>query len=78
MVKCFHILVLKQYFLNVAIDEMVVKWKGRWKNKQYNPTSKPYHIKTFGVCDSATLLTQIIRTLWLEWDNLKIFFEYVL
>lgn len=42
-------------FQNLAIDEMVVKWKGRWKNKQYNP-AKPakYHIKTFGLCDSAT------------------------
>ena len=30
-------------------------FKGRWKNKQYNP-SKPskYIIKTFGLCDSAT------------------------
>ena len=42
-------------YQNVSIDEMVVKWRGRWKNKQYNP-SKPskYHIKTFGLCDSAT------------------------
>ena len=40
---------------NVSIDKMVIKFKGRWKNKQYNP-SKPrkYHIKTFGLCNSAT------------------------
>ncbi|GFR57507.1 PiggyBac transposable element-derived protein 4 [Elysia marginata] len=42
-------------FQNVSIDEMVIGWKGRWKHKQYN-ASKPnqYHIKTFGLCDSAT------------------------
>ena len=42
-------------FQNVAIYEMVIHYKGRWKNKQYNP-SKPskYHIKTYGLCDSAT------------------------
>ena len=35
---------------DVSVDEMVIKYKGRWKNKQYNP-SKPskYHIKTFGL-----------------------------
>ena len=34
---------------------MVSKYKGRWKYKQYNP-NKPskYHVKTYGVCDSAT------------------------
>ena len=34
---------------------MVIRYKGRWKNKKYNP-NKPskYHIKTNGVCDSAT------------------------
>ena len=34
---------------------MVVKYQGRLRYKQYNP-SKPekYHIKTFGVCDSTT------------------------
>jgi hypothetical protein len=37
-------------YMNVAIDEMVIGWKGRWKYKQYN-SSKPnkYHIKTFGL-----------------------------
>ena len=42
-------------FEEVCIDEMVIGWKGRFKSKQYNP-SKPskYHIKTFGLCDSAT------------------------
>lgn len=39
----------------VLIDEMVMKWKGRWHYKQYNP-NKPskYHIKTLGLCDTAT------------------------
>ena len=53
-------------YQNLAIDEMVVKWQGRWKDKQYN-LNKPekYHIKTLGVCDSATdyaynLLTYIL------------------
>ena len=34
---------------------MVIRYKGRWKNKKYNP-NKPskYHIKTNGVCGSAT------------------------
>lgn len=42
-------------FEHLSIDEMVVGWKGRWKYKQYNP-SKPhkYHIKSFGLTDSAT------------------------
>ena len=50
-------------FQNVAIDEMVIHYKGRWKNKQYNP-SKPskYHIKTNGFCDSATGLAYNILT----------------
>ena len=36
-------------------EEMVIKYNGRWKNKQYNP-NKPskHHMKTYGVCDSAT------------------------
>ena len=40
---------------DVAIDEMVVGYKGRWKYKMYNP-SKPskFHIKTFGLCNSMT------------------------
>ena len=40
---------------DLSLDEMVVKWKGRSKYKMYNP-NKPekYHIKTFGLCDSAT------------------------
>ena len=42
-------------FENVAIDEMVIGWKGRWKYKQYNAAKpKKYHIKTFGLCDSTT------------------------
>ena len=42
-------------FENVAIDEMVIRWKGRWKYKQYNAAKpKKYHIKTFGLCDSTT------------------------
>ena len=47
--KSFHL------FQNVAIDEMVIHYKGRWNNKQYNP-SKPskYHIRTYRLCDSAT------------------------
>ena len=40
---------------NVSIDEMVIKYKGRWKNGQYNAAKlSKYHIKTFGLCDSAT------------------------
>ena len=39
----------------VSIDDMVIGYNGRWRNKQFN-SSKPskYHIKTFGLCDSAT------------------------
>lgn len=42
-------------FQDLAIDEMVIGYKGTWANKQYN-ASKPskYHIKTFGLCDSIT------------------------
>ena len=42
-------------FENVAIDKMVIGWKGRWKYKQYN-AGKPnkYHIKKFSLCDSTT------------------------
>lgn len=41
--------------INLSVDEMVIGYKGRWKNKQFNAT-KPskYHIKTFGLCDSKT------------------------
>ena len=40
---------------NLAIDEMVIGYNGRWKNKQYNASKpKKYHIKTFGLCDSVT------------------------
>ncbi|KAI0225562.1 hypothetical protein LSAT2_023699, partial [Lamellibrachia satsuma] len=36
-------------FENVAIDKMVIGWKGRWKYKQFNAAKpKKYHIKTFG------------------------------
>ena len=33
-------------FQNISVDEMVIKHKGRWRNKQYDP-NKPskYHIK---------------------------------
>ena len=42
-------------YQEVSIDEMIIGWKGRWKYKQYN-ASKPhkYHIKSFGLVDSAT------------------------
>lgn len=42
-------------FEDLSIDEMVIGFKGRWANKQFN-ASKPhkYHIKTFGLCDSVT------------------------
>ncbi|KAI8794715.1 piggyBac transposable element-derived protein 4 [Biomphalaria glabrata] len=42
-------------FQNVAIDEMIVGFKGRWLYKQFNP-SKPYkyHIKSFGLVDGCT------------------------
>ena len=42
-------------YQDVSIDEMVIQWRGHWKYKQYN-LNKPskYHIKTFGLCDSAT------------------------
>ena len=39
---------------DVSVDEMVIKYKGRWKNKQYNPSKPSKYIKTFGLCDSAT------------------------
>ena len=42
-------------YQDLSIDEMVIQYQGRWKNKQYNP-NKPhkYHVKTFGLCDSGT------------------------
>lgn len=42
-------------FQQLSIDEMIVGFKGRWAYKQYNQ-SKPhkYHIKSFGLVDSAT------------------------
>ena len=42
-------------FKNIWIDEMVIGFKGRFSMRQYNP-QKPskHHIKTFGLCDSAT------------------------
>ena len=39
----------------VSIDEMVISYNGRWRNKQFNSSKlSKYHIKTFGLCDSAT------------------------
>jgi Transposase IS4 len=40
---------------HVAIDEMIVGFKGRWAYKHFN-ASKPhkYHIKSFGLVDSGT------------------------
>ena len=51
-VKCFQ--GAFHPFQNISIDEMVIKYKGRWRNKQDNP-NKPskYHIKTFGVCNTG-------------------------
>ncbi|CAG5132315.1 unnamed protein product, partial [Candidula unifasciata] len=42
-------------YQDIAIDEMIVGFKGRWQYKQYNAT-KPskYHIKSFGLVDSKT------------------------
>ncbi|KAI8726902.1 piggyBac transposable element-derived protein 4 [Biomphalaria glabrata] len=42
-------------FEEVAIDEMVIGFKGRFGPLQYNP-SKPekHHIKNYGLCDSST------------------------
>ncbi|XP_067948703.1 piggyBac transposable element-derived protein 4-like [Watersipora subatra] len=42
-------------YKEVAVDEMVIGYNGKWSSKQYN-SSKPskYHIKTFGLCDSNT------------------------
>ena len=42
-------------FQDASIDQIMIKYKVRWKNKQYNP-NKPCknHIKTYGVCDSTT------------------------
>ncbi|GFO33696.1 PiggyBac transposable element-derived protein 4 [Plakobranchus ocellatus] len=42
-------------FQELSLDEMVFGWKSRFKYKTYNP-NKPakYHVKTFGLCDSAT------------------------
>ena len=53
LVKCFQ--GAFHPFQNISIYEMVIKYKGRWRNKQYNP-NKPskYHIKTLGVCNSTT------------------------
>ena len=40
---------------NLALDEIVVGWNGRWKYTQYNP-SKPskYHVKVFGLVESGS------------------------
>ena len=42
-------------FENLSLDEMVIGYKGRFQHKQFN-AAKPdkYHVKTFGLCDSAT------------------------
>jgi hypothetical protein len=42
-------------FQNIAIDEMIIGFKGRWKYKQFNAT-KPhkYHINSFGLVNSCT------------------------
>lgn len=42
-------------FEDLAIDEMVIGFTGRWRYKQFNASKpKKYHIKTFGLVDSAT------------------------
>ncbi|KAK3791487.1 hypothetical protein RRG08_055512 [Elysia crispata] len=42
-------------FENLSLDEMVIGWKGRFRHKTYNACKpKKYHVKTFGLCDSAT------------------------
>ena len=42
-------------YKNLSLDEMVIGWSGRWRYKQYNSNKpKKYHIKVFGLCDSAT------------------------
>lgn len=42
-------------FSSVSIDEMIIGWKGRWQYKQFNASKpKKYHIKSFGLVDSAT------------------------
>ena len=39
----------------LSLDEMIIGFKGRWAFKQYNASKpKKYHIKNFGLCDSAT------------------------
>ncbi|GFO33718.1 PiggyBac transposable element-derived protein 4 [Plakobranchus ocellatus] len=39
----------------LSIDEMVIGFHGRWKNKQlYASKPSKYHIKTFGLCESST------------------------
>ena len=52
-------------YQEVSIDEMIIGWKGRWKYKQYN-ASKPhkYHIKSFGLVDSATGCLEPANILW--------------
>jgi hypothetical protein len=42
-------------YQEIAIDEMIVGFKGRWQYKQYNAT-KPskYDTKSFGLVDSRT------------------------
>ncbi|KAI8781997.1 piggyBac transposable element-derived protein 4 [Biomphalaria glabrata] len=49
--KCFY------PFQELSIDEMVIGFRGRWQYKMFNAT-KPskYHIKTFGLCDSAMMM----------------------
>lgn len=42
-------------FQDLAIDEMIIGWKGRFKYKTFNAAKpKKYHVKTFGLCDSTT------------------------
>ncbi|GFO29853.1 PiggyBac transposable element-derived protein 4 [Plakobranchus ocellatus] len=42
-------------YQRLSLDEMIIGFKGRWAFKRFN-ISKPkkYHIKIFGLCDSAT------------------------
>ncbi|GFO17909.1 PiggyBac transposable element-derived protein 4 [Plakobranchus ocellatus] len=70
---------INEFAERLSLDEMIIGFKGRWAFKQFN-SSKPkkYHIKTFGLCDSATgfyttkeLVTYLLAKQFYQTGNLN-------
>ena len=60
-----HFILLKAFYPyeDVAIDQMVIGYKGTWKSKQCNAAKpKKYRSKTFGLCDSVGRIHHITQT----------------